>query len=118
MQYFFIQITDLFGPGYGEGSLSLKILLLAGFPATIMNAVGILTYTFGNYRDVLSIGLATAIPRSLLYFVLVPWFGSIGAAVSYTLGALIGYVVSLFISNRLGMTMHWRETTFMIANKF
>jgi peptidoglycan biosynthesis protein MviN/MurJ (putative lipid II flippase) len=83
-----------------------------------MNAVGILTYTYGNYRDVLFIGIATAIPRSLLYFVLVPWFGSIGAALSYTLGALIGYVVSLFISNRLGMTMHWRETTFMIANKF
>jgi O-antigen/teichoic acid export membrane protein len=108
-------ITELFGPGYGEGSPSLKILLLSVFPTTIMNAVGILTYTYGNYRDVLFIGLATAIPRSLLYFVLVPWFGSIGAALSYTLGALIGYLVSLFISNRLGMTTHWRETAFMIV---
>jgi O-antigen/teichoic acid export membrane protein len=108
-------ITELFGPGYSEGSPSLKILLLSVFPTTIMNAVGILTYTYGNYRDVLFIGLATAIPRSLLYFVLVPWFGSIGAALSYTLGALIGYLVSLLISNRLGMTMHWRDTAFMIV---
>jgi O-antigen/teichoic acid export membrane protein len=108
-------ITELFGPTYSEGSPSLKILLLSVFPTTIMNAIGILTYTYGNYRDVLFIGIATAIPRSLLYFVLVPWFGSIGAALSYTLGALIGYLVSLFISHRLRMTMHWRETAIMIV---
>jgi O-antigen/teichoic acid export membrane protein len=113
--FYSINITELFGSSYSEGSPSLQILLLSVFPTTIMNAIGILTYAYGNYRDVLFIGLATAIPRSLLYFVLVPWFGSIGAALSYTLGALFGYFVSLSISRRLGMTMHWREAAFMIV---
>jgi biotin transporter BioY len=78
-----------------------------------MNAVGILTYAYGNYRDVLLIGLATAIPRSLLYFVFVPSFGGVGAALSYTLGATFGFIVSLVISSRIGMVMHRKETALM-----
>jgi O-antigen/teichoic acid export membrane protein len=102
-------ITELFGTGYSEGSPALQILLLSVLPTTIMNAVGILAYAYGNYRDVLLIGLATAVPRSLLYFVLVPSFGGVGASLSYTLGVTFGFVVSLAISSRLGMAMHWKE---------
>ena len=106
-------ITELFGSNYSAGSPALQILLLSVLPTTIMNAVGILTYAYGNYRDVLLIGLATAIPRSLLYFVFVPSFGGVGAALSYTLGATFGFIVSLVISSRIGMVMHWKETALM-----
>jgi stage V sporulation protein B len=106
-------ITELFGPNYSEGSPALQILLLSVLPTTIMNAVGILTYAYGNYRDVLLIGLATAIPRSLLYFVFVPSFAGVGAALSYTLGATFGFVISLVISSRIGMVMHWKETALL-----
>jgi O-antigen/teichoic acid export membrane protein len=102
-------ITELFGPNYSEGSPALQILLLSVLPTTIMNAVGILTYAYGNYRDVLLIGLATAIPRSVLYFVFVPSLGGVGAALSYTLGATFGFVVSIVISSRIGMAIHWKE---------
>jgi O-antigen/teichoic acid export membrane protein len=106
-------ITQLFGSNYSEGSPALQILLLSVLPTTIMNAVGILTYAYGNYRDVLLIGLATAIPRSLLYLVFVPSLGGVGAALSYTLGATVGFIVSFAISSRMGMAMHWRVTASM-----
>jgi O-antigen/teichoic acid export membrane protein len=108
-------ITELFGSNYSEGSPALQILLLSVLPTTIMNAVGILTYAYGNYRDVLLIGVSTAIPRTLLYLVFVPSFGGVGAALSYTLGATFGFVVSLAISRRIGMAMHWKETVLMIV---
>jgi O-antigen/teichoic acid export membrane protein len=106
-------IIQLFGSNYSEGSPALQILLLSVLPTTIMNAVGILTYAYGNYRDVLLIGLATAIPRTFLYLVFVPSLGGVGAALSYTLGATIGFVVSFVISSRMGMAMHWRVTALM-----
>jgi O-antigen/teichoic acid export membrane protein len=106
-------IMELFGSNYTEGSPALQILLLTVLPTTIMNAVGILTYAYGNYKDVLLIGLATAIPRSLLYLVLVPPLGGVGAALSYTLGATFGFIVSLVISSRMGMVMRWKETALM-----
>jgi O-antigen/teichoic acid export membrane protein len=109
MIFYSQSITELFGRNYGEGSAALQILLLSVLPTTIMNAVGILTYAYGNYRDVLSIGLATAIPRSLLYFLFVPLLGGIGAALSYTLGSTFGLAVSIAIASRIGMAMHWKE---------
>ena len=111
-------ITELFGPSYSQGSPALQILLLSVLPTTIMNAVGILAYAYGKYRDVLLIGLATAVPRSLLYFVLVPSFGGVGASLSYTLGVTFGFVVSLAISSRLGMAMHWKETALLTVIPF
>jgi O-antigen/teichoic acid export membrane protein len=102
-------ITELFGNSYSEGSPALQILLLSVIPTTIMNAVGILTYAYGNYRYVLIIGLATTIPRLLLYFVFVPWFGGLGAALSYTLGATFGFIISIVISNRIRMIIPWKE---------
>src|ERR671910_49946 len=108
-------ILELFGSNYSEGSPALQVLLLSVFPTTIMNAVGILTYAYGNYRYVLIIGIAAAIPRGLLYLVLIPSFGGVGAALSYTLGATFGFVVSLAISSKMGLTIHWRETMLMAA---
>jgi O-antigen/teichoic acid export membrane protein len=102
-------IMELFGSNYIEGSPALQILLLSVLPTTIMNAVGILTYAYGNYKDVVLIGLATAIPRTLLYLVFVPSLGGVGAALSYTLGATFGFVVSIAISSRIGMVMRWKE---------
>jgi hypothetical protein len=61
------------------------------------------------------IGLATAIPRILFYFVFAPLLGGAGAALSYMLGAIFGLVVSLAISSRIGTAMHWKETTLMTA---
>ena len=90
-------IISKFGQYYVNGSSSLEILLLSMLPMTVLGGINALVYSYGNYRDVLIIGLAISIPRTEQYFLLVPIFGGIGAALSYTLGSIIRCVASIII---------------------
>jgi O-antigen/teichoic acid export membrane protein len=109
------EVMQLFGQGYSEGSSSLEILLLSMLPTAIMTGTNILVYSYGNYRQVLAIGLATSIPRTLLYFILVPIFGGTGAAMSYTIGSVIGFIVSIVISKKVGMQIFWKELAYILV---
>ena len=102
-------IMRLFGQHYVGGSLSLEILLLSMLPMAILTGVNTLVYSYGNYRDVLIIGLAVSIPRTILYFALVPIYGGTGAAMAYTLGAILGCIVSLGISRKIGLRLFWKD---------
>jgi O-antigen/teichoic acid export membrane protein len=102
-------IMGLFGNSYVQGFYALQILLLSVLPTTLMAGLGILLYSYGNYKGVLAIGLATSIPRVLLYFIFVPWHSGGGAALSYTIGSLTGFVVSVIISRTMGIVILWRS---------
>ena len=106
-------ILHLFGPDYGMGGLTLEILLFSMMPLTVVGGIRILVYAYGNYRQVLAIGIGTSIPRILLYFILVPLYGSEGAGLSFTIGSIIGFIVSLIIAKKIGMKLFWKEL-FMI----
>ena len=84
------EIMGLFGPNYIEGSSTLEILLLSMLPTALMSGISILVYSYGKYRYVLAIGLATTIPRVIFYFTLVPIFSGDGATLSYDIGSIIG----------------------------
>jgi O-antigen/teichoic acid export membrane protein len=99
------EIMQLIGQAYIEASSSLEILLLSMLPTVVLTGVTALVYSYGNYKQVLAIGLATSIPRTTLYFVLVPIYGNTGAAMSYTIGAIVGFAVSVAIANRIKMQM-------------
>ena len=103
------EIMGLFGQNYTSGSASLELLLLSMLPMVVLTGINTLVYSYGNYRDVLMIGLAVSIPRTLLYFVLVPLYGGTGAAVAYTIGTIIGCLVSLEIARKIGMQIFWKE---------
>lgn len=109
------EILGLIGPSYVQGSMSLKIILLSVFPLTFLYGISTLIYSYGNYRQVLAIGLGTNLPRVLLYFVLVPVYGSVGAALSFTVGSIIGFVISIVIAKRIGMKIFWKELALLIA---
>jgi O-antigen/teichoic acid export membrane protein len=104
-------IMRLLGEDYVKGSSFLEILLLSMLPMAIFSGINALVYSYGNYRQVLLIGLALSLPRTVLYFVLVPIFGGMGAAMSYTIGSIIGCIVSLIIAKKIGMIVLWKSLT-------
>ncbi len=103
------EIMQLFGHGYTDGSFVLEILLLSTLPATVGSGINSLIYSRGNYRQVLVIGMASSIPRTVLYFILVPIFGSTGAAISFTTGSVIGFVLSIIAAKVIGFQISWKE---------
>lgn len=110
------QIMQLFGREYVVGSPSLEILLLSTLPILVMTGINTLVNSYGNYRHVLTIGFATNIPSAISYFIFVPIFDNgIGAAMSYTLGSIIGLIVSVFISKKIEMQIFWREIAFILT---
>jgi O-antigen/teichoic acid export membrane protein len=108
------EIMQLVGQTYIEASLSLEILLLSMLPTTVFTGVTVLVYSYGNYKQVLAIGLATSIPRTTLYFALVPVYGNTGAAMSYTIGAIVGFAVSVAIANKIKMQMSWKDLGYIL----
>jgi len=102
-------IMQIFGYNYAEGSMPLQLLLLSILPTAITAGISILMYSYGNYREVLIIGLATSIPRILLYFIFIPSYSITGAALSFTIGSIIGLIVSIIISRRLGKIIFWKD---------
>ena len=107
------EILGLLGNDYIKGSASLDILLLSVLPTAVMTGVNTLVYAYGNYKQVLFIGLAVSVPRTLLYFILVPIYGGAGAAMSYTIGAFAGFIISIFISQKVRFKIYWRELVFL-----
>lgn len=108
-------VMKLFGPAYVDGSLTLEVLLLSMLPTAVMSGVSILVYSYGNYKQVLTIGLASTIPRVLSYFILVPIYGGLGAALSYDLGSILVFVVSLVIARNIGLKIFLKDLTLLFT---
>jgi O-antigen/teichoic acid export membrane protein len=120
------EIMEIFGPNYDEGSFPLQILLISLFPTTVTIAILSIFYAYGKYKEVLIIGFATSIPRVFLYVIFVTWFSSMGAAISYTIGSLVGFIVSVFLAKRIVLKIFWKDlmliflipmiTAFLLSN--
>ncbi|HXX05484.1 MAG TPA: polysaccharide biosynthesis C-terminal domain-containing protein, partial [Candidatus Bathyarchaeia archaeon] len=102
-------IMHLFGQEYVDGAISLQLLLVSSLPAVVTSGINSLIYSRGNYKQVLVMGLASSIPRVLLYFILVPVYGSTGAAISYTAGSFFGFVISVLFARTVGLKIFWKE---------
>ena len=108
-------IMNLLGQDYVQGASSLEVLLLSMLPMAILGGINALVYSYGNYRQVLLIGLAMSIPRTVLYFVLVPIYGGLGAAIAYTLGTIVGCIISIVIAKKIGMLLFWKDLTLIFT---
>jgi O-antigen/teichoic acid export membrane protein len=103
------EVLGLIGPNYVQASMPLKIILLSILPLTLLMGISTLVYSYGNYWQVFALGLGLNVPRVLLYFVLVPSFGSTGAAIAFTTGSIIGFIVSIIVARRIRMMILWKE---------
>ena len=108
------EIMQLFGQNYIEGSSMLEIMLLSILPTGIITCVNTLVYTYGNYKQVLTIGLASNVPRTVLYFLLIPEYGAVGAAISYSIGAVTGLIISIIIAKRVKMKIGWKDLAIVL----
>jgi O-antigen/teichoic acid export membrane protein len=111
-------IVLLLGHDYIDASLFLKIFMITILPNSVNLMVSQLVYAYGNYRQVLVLGLASSIPRTLLYFLLVPSFGGMGAATSFLVGSIIGFVVSIIVAKQTDMMMDWKSLGLITAISF
>jgi len=109
------EILALIGHDYLQASIALKIILLSTLPFTLNIGITTLVYSYGNYKKVLTLGLASNVPRILLYFILVPTYGITGAALSFTIGAIIGSIVSILIARIIGMKIFWIDLVIIFS---
>jgi len=107
--FYSYDVMRSFGTGYTNASMSLEILLLTLLPFSFFIGVMTLVYSYGNYRQVLLLGIASALPRTLLYFVLSGPFGATGVAVSYAVGTIIGFFVAIAIAKKVKFWISWRD---------
>jgi len=111
-------VVLLLGHEYINASVPLRIFLLSILPNSMFTVITELVYAYGNYRQVLALGLASSIPRTALYFLLVPDFGGTGAATSFLVGSIIGCVFSMIVAKKIGMIIHWKDLGFIVIMAF
>lgn len=106
---------SLLGKEYITASLILMILAIGGIPNSIVMAINSLIYSYGIYRYVFIIGLFQNLPKIFLYAILVPKYHGEGAALSVTLGSLIGLAASVVIARKISYRIYLREITYILS---
>ncbi|MCE4600952.1 MAG: oligosaccharide flippase family protein [Desulfurococcales archaeon] len=106
---------SLLGREYVAASDSLRLILLAGPAMMLYAVVNNLVYAYGMYGRVLKLGLSQNIPRLILYLLLVPLYGELGAAASFTLGAFVSLPVVHYIARRVGFMINYRDVVLNLA---
>jgi len=108
------EIMSLFGENYSKGELSLQILLLSILPTLVADGVNNLVFSYGNYKQSLSIHLALNLSRVLLYFMLIPVFGIVGGAISFVLGSVLALIVSIIINYKIKLFISWKQLALIL----
>jgi len=116
IMFFADHILLVFGKAYSDdGSFTLVILSFSILPIIVSLGVRNLVYAYGNYRQVLAIGLGVNLPRIVLYFTLIPLYGASGAALSFTIGSVIGLIVSIVIAKKVGLKIFGKDLGIIFA---
>ncbi len=109
------EVMQLIGQNYVAASFPMQILLLSMLPAAVTNGISVLVYAYGHYKQVLAIGLATNVPRTILYFLLIQLDGNPGAALSYTIGAVAGFAISIIVAKRINFQISWKNLCLILV---
>jgi O-antigen/teichoic acid export membrane protein len=106
---FSTNFLQLFGNDWVLGASMLKILMIA-LPIVIINGiVGTFVYGRGDHRSVFHMGLANSITSTILYFILVPILGGNGASLAYVSGALINFIVIVYVAKKQMLIVEYKK---------
>jgi len=98
-----------FSPDYVAASNMLLVLLFAMIPQSLIDGVNSLAYAYGKYRLVLVMGLAVSVPRTLMYMILTPSMGGLGAALALLSGTVVGLITASGVTKRIGLKFQWED---------
>jgi O-antigen/teichoic acid export membrane protein len=98
-----------FGIGYTNASTSLGILLSTLLPFSFFIGITTLVYSYGNYRQVLLLGLVSTLPRVFLYITLTGSYGATGVAVSFAVGTIAGFILAIHLAKKMSFRISARE---------
>lgn len=91
---------SLVGEQFRSGNITLSIFM-ANVPLTIITEIiYYFVYGKGDNRMILYLGLVGNAPRIILYFILIPFMGSSGAAAAYSVGSVCQTVLSIMIMRK------------------
>jgi O-antigen/teichoic acid export membrane protein len=90
-------ILSIFGDDFTVSTEIVLILLVSLPMAIIMDGCYYYLYARGDYKKILYLGFTINISRIIFYFILVPEFGGIGAAISYVIGSILQLGLTLFL---------------------
>jgi len=100
---------SFFSPDYVIASNILLVLLFAMVPQGLIDGVNSLAYAYGKYRLVLVMGLAISVPRTVMYMILTPLMGGLGAALALLSGTVVGLIAILGVTKRIGLKFQWQD---------
>ncbi|KER06999.1 putative O-antigen transporter protein [Marine Group I thaumarchaeote SCGC AAA799-E16] len=102
-------VLTIFSSDFVVANEILSILLIS-FPLLVLNdIVYYLFYARGKYNYIFYIGIAATIPRVILYYLLVPEFGNIGAAWAFTTGTFIQTAMTLVLIKKSKIKLQYLD---------
>lgn len=102
------------GKEYLISSPSLQILLIGTFIVPITSGFGSLIYAYGKYKLVTIFGIASNVPRIILYVPMVNYFGDLGAAISYISGFFSELIATIIMSRKVGFRLEFKPLLILI----
>ncbi len=92
-------MLGMIGKEYVVASFPLRILSLSAVLSSLVFASSVVTFVMDKYHLTLGIGLSTSVPRLILYYLLTPQLGSLGASLAFMVGGVMG-VIAAYLSLR------------------
>ena len=107
--------TLVLGGKYSNIAPTMLLLALSTIPLAITFPITNLVYAYGNYIQVLKIGLAQNIPRIILYLTITPILGGLGTALAYLTGSITGLTQAGYVANHIGLKVDWSRIGKILA---
>ncbi|MHA1506819.1 MAG: oligosaccharide flippase family protein [Candidatus Asgardarchaeia archaeon] len=102
-------VISLIGSEYMSGALMLSILSLSIPFACLTGGFSSYVYSKALYKIVFLLGMASSLTRVISYLFFVPLYDGIGASISFLLGYIPPFILSVLYSKRMGFIIFWKD---------